>query len=102
MSASQRKRDGIQSRALMLDAGLMIALYKGFDKVSRKDVAHVVGLSESLLSQFWTADEFHAALMERAIEERNLKVIAQGIVSEHPLALAAPLDLRRAALDALL
>ena len=102
MSASRRKRDGIHSRALMLDAGLLIAMYKGFDRVSRKDVAHVVGLSESLLSQFWTAEAFHAALMERAIEERNLRVILQGIAAEHPTALTAPEELRRAALDAAL
>ena len=42
------------------------------------------------------------ALMERAIEERNLRVILQGIAVEHPTALAAPEELRRAALDAAL
>jgi AcrR family transcriptional regulator len=85
----------------LLAAALALAGEHGYDKVSRRMVGDAVGLSESALSWHWTADEFRAAVMERAVRERNLVVVAQGLVNKHPVALAAPVGVRRAAAGSL-
>lgn len=94
LPAPERKR-------LLLDAAMPLAEKYGFESVSRSMVADAAGVSESLLSRYWTAVEFHAALMERAIVAENLTVLAQGLALRHQTALDAPLELRQAAASTL-
>ena len=47
------------------------------------------------------ADELQDALMRAACDGRVLRVIAQGLATQHPVALALPEDVRRAAGEAL-
>lgn len=86
----------------MIKAGLTLAAKHGFDRVSRDMVARHIGCSPALLSRYWTAPQFHACLMEFAVMQNNLPVIAQGLAARHPAALAAPLEIRQAAAASLL
>lgn len=91
MPASER-------RALMIEIGLDLAKEHGFERVNRAMVAERGGCSPSLLSYYWTALGFQTALMEAAAADpRHAHVLAQGLTARHPVALAAPIALRRAA-----
>ena len=82
---------------LLVQAGLPLAEIHGFDKVTREMVALATNTSPGLLSHYWTAPDYQTALMAHAVETEALPVIAQGLALGHPLALAAPEALRRAA-----
>jgi AcrR family transcriptional regulator len=90
------KRD--ERRRQLLDAGVPLAEVYGYRKVTREMVADKVGCSPSLLSKYWTAPEWRNALIIEAIARFNLTIIAQGITDRNPLALAAPSELKMAAL----
>ena len=96
MTAGQRRRKQL------VTAGLDLAISHGFDRVSRDMVAASVGCSPALLSRYWTAPEFQTALMEAAVLAECLAVVSQGLVTRHPVALAAPLGLRTSAAAALI
>jgi len=85
----------------LVNAGLRLAVKHGFDHVSRAMVAAKTGVSEALLSYYWTAPMYQNAMMRQAIETRNLTVVAQGLAAQHPVALAAPADLQREAANSL-
>jgi hypothetical protein len=85
-----------------LDAGLPLAEVHGYRNVTREMVAARIGCSPSLLSKYWSASEWHSELLNRAVNDGNLSVIAQGLVHRHPIAIAAPMSLKQAAANALL
>ena len=69
----------------------------GFDRVDRTMVGKHMCVSPSLLSRYFTARRWRAALITAAVERQNLRVLAQGLAVRHPVALAAPPSLRRRA-----
>lgn len=81
----------------LLALGLALAEKEGIQNVSRAKLAERSGMSEALLSYYWTATGFRADLLAAAILRENLTVIAQGLALRHPIALGAPLALRQAA-----
>ena len=87
----------VERKQLLIDAAMPLAEQYGYDSVSRSMVAEAAGISESLVSRYWTAPDFHAALLEAAIVRENLTVLAQGLAARHPVATSAPLELRQAA-----
>ena len=92
----------VDRKQQLIDAALPLAERYGFDSVSRTMVAAAARVSESLLSRYWTAPDFQAALLEAAIQRENLTVLAQGLAARHPVAQAAPLELRQAAAASLI
>ena len=93
---------GRERRERLLDAAMPLAELHTYTGVSRDMVAEAAGVSPSLLSRYYTALEFQTAIMERAVATQNLLVLAQGMVRLHPVAIAAPLELRQAAAAAIL
>ena len=88
---------GRERRRLFLDAAMPLAEKHGFRHVSRDMVAQACSVSPALLSRYYSAVDFRKAIMERAVATENLRVLAEGLVARHPVALAAPLALRKAA-----
>lgn len=86
-----------QRQRLLIDAGLALAEHHGFDRVSRAMVAERTGVSEALISYYWTASIYQTEIMRAAIDARNLPVIAQGLAARHEVALGAPAWLQQAA-----
>ena len=84
----------------LLEVALKLAVRKGFNKVDRVGVADAAKCSVALVSHhLGNANDLPDLVMAFAIEKRNLRVIAQGLSFRHPLALAAPEDLRKRAAD---
>ena len=89
------------ARSAILIAGLQVAQAKGYQYVQLTDIADRCGRSRMWVCNFFQVGELHDAIMRLACESRNLLVIAQGLSTQHPAALALPEDVRRAAGEAL-
>lgn len=86
----------------LLAAGLLLAVSKGYQQVSRADLAQAVGVAEGTVSvHFGTMKQFRRSLMRAAVHQRHLGVVAQGLAMRDHEALKAPADLRDAAANTL-
>jgi AcrR family transcriptional regulator len=79
----------------IIAAGLLLAVAKGYQQVSRADLAQAVGVAEGTVSlHFGTMKQFRRSLMRAAVNQRNLAVLAQGLAMRDAEACKAPADLR--------
>lgn len=91
-----------QRRALILSAALSLAQVRGFQNVRQTDVAALAGTSRALvIHYFGTMDQLKTEVMREAVAREDRGVLLQGLVANHPEALAAPVELKRAAAEAL-
>lgn len=82
----------------ILGVAMQLANLKGFGKVTRFDISDQAEIATGSVSYHWkTMRKLEAAMVERAIETHNLKILGQAIANRHPLAMKASDDLRRAA-----
>ena len=88
-------------RAQLLTIASALAVQQGFDRVRLDEIAAVAGCSRGLVSRYWSSVELRTALVEHAVATRRLVILGQALAARHPAALAAPLELRRAAAAAL-
>lgn len=86
----------------VIKAGLQLAVLKGYQCVSRADLARAVGVTEGAVSNYFgTMPQFRRSLMRAAIRQKDLAVLAQGLAARDPYALEAPQELREAAANSL-
>jgi AcrR family transcriptional regulator len=82
-------------REQILDAALVLAIDKGYDRITRDGVATKAEVSQGLVNMYFgDMDGLRSALMKYAVSRGNLKVVAQGLIGGHPEALKAPQSLR--------
>lgn len=66
--------------------------------LTRDELARAAEVTPSLVTyHFHSIKGLREAIIERAINEENLKVLAQGLANSNPVALAAPPQLKQAA-----
>ena len=91
------------TREAILTAALHLARAEGYNRVSRAAIAEAVGCSPANIALvLGTMPKVRRAIMSAAIAERDLTVLAQGLVAKEAKALAAPLELRQKAIASLL
>lgn len=84
----------------LLSAALKLASVKGYNRITRDEIAQAAGVSPALVSaRLGTMDAMRRSVMRAAIRERVLPVVAQGIVARDKHALAADIELRVAAME---
>lgn len=89
---SKSRKDHILRHALRL------AERWGYDKITRADIADSAGISPSLVTyHFGSMDWLRRRVMVEAVEQKRVKVIAQGLVNGSWTAKHAPIGLRRQA-----
>jgi AcrR family transcriptional regulator len=89
-------------RAQILDEALRCAEVYGYTNITRQMVADRLGLAPGLVSHYFgTMDDLRRDVMRHAIKRENLRVVAQGVIAGHPVAMRAPRDLKSRALAAL-
>lgn len=95
--------DKVQTRNhSVLEAALALATERGFRKFSRSDVAKRAGVADgSVNNAYGTMDGLHDAVMEQAVQRGLLGIVATGLALQHPVACAAPPDLKNSALASL-
>lgn len=89
-------------RESLLLAALALAEAEGYGKVNRSSVAERAGVSPGIVSHYFgDVRNLREAVMERAIIDRCMPVIADGLAVSDGTALAAPIHVRRLAKTAL-
>lgn len=86
----------------ILAEALRCAQSVGYANVTLGHVAEGLGYTKTWVNRYFTADELRSGIVKRAIETRDLRVLAQAIASSDPLVAELPDELRRAAVEALL
>lgn len=82
----------------ILRIAVMLAEKKGYRNISREEIAITAEVTPSIVSfHFHSMDKLRMAVMRHALENENLKIIAQGLALQDPWALKAPIRLKKAA-----
>ncbi len=83
-------------------AGLRLAKNNGWKSLTRDGVATEAGVSFAMVNfRFGTMTQLKRAVMREAIRREELRVIAQGYVSDDPTALKIDVELKTRALSSL-
>lgn len=90
-------------RDQILTAALSVSAEKGYESVTRADVADRAGTSEALINNYFgTMANLKRSVMKIAIKREHLRVIAQGLAAGDPHAGRTAADLKKRALTTLL
>lgn len=87
------------SKEHILDTAYKMAQRDGFAAITRDGVAAEAGVAMgSVNHHYGTMQVLRDAVMQRAVEEEQLELIAQGIAMGDNVAKSAPLELRQRAI----
>jgi AcrR family transcriptional regulator len=82
----------------ILDAAVKLADRHGFRKVSKEKIAKEVGCPVGSINYYWgTVFKLDHAVMKHAVSTKNVRIVARGLATRHPVALRAPFALRQQA-----
>lgn len=82
----------------ILNRATQLAQRNGYQQITREDVADAAQVSPSLISfHFHSMEHLRNEILRKAVAEENLKIVAQGLVTGHAVALKAPLRIKKAA-----
>jgi AcrR family transcriptional regulator len=85
----------------ILDEALRSAEVYGYTNITRQMIADHLDIAPGLVSHYCgTMDELRRTVMRHAVQQERLRVVAQGIIAKHPVAMRAPRELRARALAA--
>lgn len=87
-----------QRNRRILEAGAQLAAERGYQHVTRSEVAARAGVAVgSVNNAYGTMDGLRDAIMRYAVEKHHGGIVAQGLAAKHPVALDAPPWLREQA-----
>lgn len=87
-------------KANIFAAAMHVAITQGFLQLTRDATAIAANISPALVTRyFFTTTELRKLVMEEAIRQEILPIIAEGIAGRDQTALNAPQELRARALD---
>ena len=86
----------MDTKERILQGAILASEQVGYMKVTRADVAHRAGVSESVVQYHFRNKELEGAILETAIKNENLTVLGQamGMRDWRALSLDAPLRYR--------
>jgi AcrR family transcriptional regulator len=86
----------------ILTAAVEVAASQGFFSVTRENVAAKAGCSVGIITlRFKTMPELRRAVMRRAVRDKVLKIIGQGVAAGDKIASSVPSRLRKQAVASL-
>lgn len=90
-----------QRRETIMAAAVELAARDGWRSLTRDGVAQAAGVAVgSVNHEFGTMGALRTAVMQDAIKNRRLDILAQGIADGHEAARNAPSEMREAAIRA--
>lgn len=100
--AIARRRAPQERREQILVVAVKLVRKHGLSAVTRDAVAEAAGVAQGTVNvYFGSIAGLREEVMQRAVEERDAQLLAQGLVERHPVAMKAPESLRRKALNTL-
>ncbi|MEE8207127.1 MAG: TetR/AcrR family transcriptional regulator [Nitrospinaceae bacterium] len=89
-------------RTAILSAAVLLCQEKKYTSITNLQIAEYAGVSKSLVRRYFPRrEDLYSAVMEVALSDEILSIIATGIALQHPVALRAPSLLRKKALETL-
>lgn len=86
------------SQQYILDHALIVAQSKGYQNMTKDDIAHQAWRSQSLVSyHLGSMERIREAVMYEAVRVGCAQVVAQGLAMRDPIAMAAPDVVKQAA-----
>jgi AcrR family transcriptional regulator len=101
MQTETRVRHSAEERKnIILNSALALSEQKGFNNFSSLDLAEVCGCNHSLIFHYFgNMEKLREDIMQKAVNDKNLVVIGQGLVDKYPAAINAPENLKQKALN---
>lgn len=91
MNPKDRKRQ-------LINCGLKLAEDVGYKNVTMAALTESAGVTRTLYHRYFTTvGQFRVDVMRAAVKQKNLRVIAQGLIAQDPQALKASAELREQA-----
>lgn len=82
----------------ILDIAIRLAKTKGYNQITRDDVAAAANVSPALVTHYFTTiGRLRRAVLREAVNRGVLEIVAQGLACEDPIAVGAPRELRHSA-----
>lgn len=101
MSIIEQRRKAL--RLKIIDHFLNLAERRPYDRISRDDIVADLNMVPANLNHiFGPVSKLRDEMMVRAVETERLRVIASGLERGHPVAKAAPEELKKRALETLI
>lgn len=99
----KRKAPGDRREEIILTF-IGIARIKGYQTVTREQVAASMGVSPALVTRYFneSMSELRETVMKECVERRVLRIIAQGLSVNDPTACEAPHEIKTKAANLLL
>lgn len=92
----------MMTKERILDVAYSMALSDGFNNLTRDGVAVQAGVAQGTVNHhFKTMDALRNDIVTRAIEQRELSILAQALARGNKVALTAPKELQLEALTSL-
>ena len=89
-------------KQLILATAVSHAFNQGYNDITCREIAADIKMSRTLVFHYFpTMKGLRDEVMRHAVQNKNCRIIAQGLLDHHPIALAAPTNLRHAALSCL-
>lgn len=102
-SVTKTRADPELRKDSILNSAMTLAAEIGYNRLTRAKVAEAAGVSESLVSKnFGTMEQLKNDIVRRAIKTENLKIIAQGLVTNNRHIKKVSSDLKHRALKCLI
>lgn len=96
------KLNGKERREQLLRTAVGLAAKGDYTALTRAEIAQAAGCSTALVTHYFeTVTQLRRAIIRRAVKDRVLPVIAQGLAKRDPHAKKAPDDLKQAAVKSL-
>jgi len=90
-------------KQLILESAVFLAQHCGYKTVRRDEISALAGCASSLVAHYFTSvKELQRVIMQYAVDNEDLNIIAQGLVANDPIALNAPQELKTLAANSLL
>lgn len=75
-----------------------LAQRRNYESITREEIAEAAQISPSVVSfHFGSMKHLRNEILRKAVAEENLGVVIQGLANNHPVALKAPLRIKKAA-----
>lgn len=88
-------------KTMILSTAMQLANLHGFGRVTRNMIADRAEIATGSVSYHWKdMKKLERAMVERAIETRNLKVLGQAVAAKHPATKDVDAELKRDAMMA--
>lgn len=92
-----------EKKELILGVAMDLAREKGLSNLFRTEIVERSGVAAGSVNYcFDTMDGLKLAVMKKAVEDKELSVIAQGLIARDEIALNAPAELKQQALNSMM